>query len=81
MYIQRIKTAGALRRLFCDSIVVFLSQCPERARRCVVDDALHNQQQKSNTKSVSDGEFGMQVDSKVEIAPGDHIEAFDIVVV
>ena len=39
------------------------------------------QQQKSNTKSVSDGEFGMQVDSKVEITPGDYIEAFDIVVV
>jgi translation initiation factor IF-2 len=39
------------------------------------------QQQKSNVKSISDGEFGMQVDSKVEIAPGDYIEAFDIVVV
>ena len=39
------------------------------------------QQQKSNTKHVSDGEFGMQVDSKIEIAPGDYIEAFDIVVV
>ncbi len=38
------------------------------------------QQQKSNVQAVSDGEFGMQVDSKVEIAPGDHIEAFDIII-
>ncbi len=38
------------------------------------------QQQKSNVQSVSTDEFGMQVDSKVEIAPGDYIEAFDIVV-
>jgi translation initiation factor IF-2 len=38
------------------------------------------QQQKSNVKEISEGEFGMQLDSKVEIAPGDHIEAFDIVI-
>lgn len=38
------------------------------------------QQQKSDTTSVSDGEFGMQIDSKHEIAPGDIIEAFDIVI-
>lgn len=38
------------------------------------------QQQKSNVQHVSDGEFGMQVDSKVEIAPGDYIEAFDIII-
>ncbi len=38
------------------------------------------QQQKSNVQSVSTDEFGMQIDSKVEIAPGDHVEAFDIVV-
>lgn len=37
------------------------------------------QQQKSNVKAISEGEFGMQLDSKVEIAPGDYIEAFDIV--
>lgn len=39
------------------------------------------QQQKTNVKSISDGEFGMQVDSKVEIAPGDYLEAVEIVVV
>lgn len=38
------------------------------------------QQQKSNVKAISDGEFGMQLDSKVEIAPGDYIEAFDLVI-
>ena len=38
------------------------------------------QQQKSNVQTVTNDEFGMQVDSKVEIAPGDHIEAFDIVI-
>lgn len=38
------------------------------------------QQQKSDVKSVSDGEFGMQVDAKSEIAPGDYIEAYDLVV-
>ena len=38
------------------------------------------QQQKSDVKTVSDGEFGMQLDSKTDIAAGDHIEAFDIVV-
>ncbi len=38
------------------------------------------QQQKSNVKTISEGEFGMQLDSKVEIAPGDYIEAFDTVV-
>ena len=38
------------------------------------------QQEKSNVSSVTEGEFGMQIESKVEIAPGDFIEAFDIVV-
>lgn len=38
------------------------------------------QQQKSNVQTVTNDEFGMQVDSKIEIAPGDHIEAFDIVI-
>lgn len=38
------------------------------------------QQQKSDVKAVSDGEFGMHIDSKSEIAPGDHITAFDVVV-
>ncbi len=38
------------------------------------------QQMKSNIQSLSDGEFGMQIESKTEIAAGDYIEAFDIVV-
>jgi translation initiation factor IF-2 len=38
------------------------------------------QQQKSNVQEIKDGEFGMQLDSKVEIAPGDYIEAFDIII-
>ncbi len=38
------------------------------------------QQQKSNIQAVSDGEFGMQLDSKVDIAPGDYIEAIQIVI-
>lgn len=38
------------------------------------------QQSKSDVQSISDGEFGMQIDSKVEVAPGDYIESFDIVV-
>lgn len=36
------------------------------------------QQQKTNVQSVSNDEFGMQVASPVEIAPGDYIEAFKI---
>ncbi|MFZ2253097.1 MAG: translation initiation factor IF-2 [Minisyncoccia bacterium] len=38
------------------------------------------QQQKSNVQAISDGEFGMQLDSKIEIAPGDYIEAIEIVI-
>lgn len=38
------------------------------------------QQQKSNVQMVTEGEFGLQIDSKTEIAPGDHIEAFDIII-
>lgn len=38
------------------------------------------QQYKSDVQSVSEGEFGMQLDAKTEIAPGDYIEGFDIVV-
>ncbi len=38
------------------------------------------QQQKSNVQSITEGEFGMQLDSKVEIAPGDYIEAYDVVI-
>lgn len=39
------------------------------------------QQQKSNVHAITEGEFGMQLDSKVDIAPGDYIEAFNIVVI
>ncbi len=38
------------------------------------------QQHKSNVKHINEGEFGMQLDAKVEIAPGDYIEAFDIII-
>lgn len=38
------------------------------------------QQQKSDVQSVSEGEFGMQVDAKTDIAPGDYLEAYDLVV-
>jgi translation initiation factor IF-2 len=38
------------------------------------------QQQKSDVKQVSDGEFGMQVDAKFEVAPGDVIEGFELVI-
>lgn len=38
------------------------------------------QQQKSNVQAITEGEFGMQLDSKVDIAPGDYIEAFDIII-
>ena len=36
---------------------------------------------KSNVTKVEEGEFGIQLESKNEIAPGDHIEAFNLVVV
>ncbi len=38
------------------------------------------QQAKSDVNQVSEGEFGMQLDTKTEIAAGDHIEAFDTVI-
>jgi len=38
------------------------------------------QQQKSDVKQVNEGEFGMQVDAKMEIAPGDTLEGFEIVI-
>jgi translation initiation factor IF-2 len=41
---------------------------------------IHNlQQQKANTKEVSQGEFGMELDTKAEIMPGDTIEAFETI--
>lgn len=36
------------------------------------------QQQKSNVQAVTEGEFGMQLDTRADIAPGDHIVAFDL---
>jgi len=38
------------------------------------------QQQKSDIKLVNEGEFGLQIDAKNEIAPGDIIEGFEIVI-
>lgn len=38
------------------------------------------QQLKSNVKMITEGEFGMQLDSKVELAPGDYIEAVDTII-
>lgn len=38
------------------------------------------QQQKSDTQKVENGEFGMQLDSRTEIAAGDYIEAYTVVV-
>lgn len=38
------------------------------------------QSMKSNVNEVKDGEFGMQIESKAALAPGDIIEAFDVVV-
>lgn len=38
------------------------------------------QQAKSDTTQVTEGEFGMQLETKAEVAAGDYIEAFDIVV-
>jgi len=38
------------------------------------------QQQKSDVKQVDEGEFGMQIDSRTEIAPGDILEAYELVI-
>ena len=38
------------------------------------------QQAKSDVNEVSEGEFGMQVETKAEIAPGDHLKPYDTVV-
>ena len=45
VYIQRIKTAGALRRLFRDSILVYLSLYPEQVHLYAVGGAHRNQWQ------------------------------------
>lgn len=38
------------------------------------------QQMKSDVQQVSEGEFGMQLDTRAEIAPGDYLKPFDTVV-
>lgn len=38
------------------------------------------QQMKSNVKMITEGEFGMQLDSKIEVAAGDYIEAYDTII-
>lgn len=38
------------------------------------------QQQKSDVKQVSEGEFGMQLETKADVSGGDYIEAYDLVV-
>lgn len=37
------------------------------------------QQQKSNVDSISDGDFGMMIDSKIDIVEGDRLQAFSVV--
>lgn len=38
------------------------------------------QQAKSNVSQVSDGEFGIEINTRTDINAGDHIEAFDLVI-
>lgn len=38
------------------------------------------QQHKSDVQQVTEGEFGMQLDTRAEIAPGDHLKPFDTVI-
>lgn len=38
------------------------------------------QHMKSDVKSISEGEFGMQIESKKQLAPGDYIEGFDTII-
>lgn len=38
------------------------------------------QQMKSDVQQVNEGEFGMQLETKAEIAPGDHLKPFDAVI-
>jgi translation initiation factor IF-2 len=38
------------------------------------------QQYKSDVQQVSEGEFGMQLETKTEIAPGDYLETYDLVI-
>ncbi len=36
---------------------------------------------KSDVEKIEDGEFGLQLESKTEVVPGDHIEAFELVAI
>ncbi len=38
------------------------------------------QQYKSDVQQITEGEFGMQLETRAEIAPGDYLETYDIVV-
>lgn len=38
------------------------------------------QQLKSDVKQVNEGEFGLQIDAKFEIAPGDILEGFEVII-
>ncbi|MEZ4104474.1 MAG: translation initiation factor IF-2 [Candidatus Paceibacterota bacterium] len=38
------------------------------------------QQQKSDVQKVDEGEFGMQIETKVDIAAGDYLEPYDLVI-
>jgi len=38
------------------------------------------QQSKSDVEAISEGEFGMQVTTKAEVAPGDYIEGIELVI-
>lgn len=38
------------------------------------------QQQKSDVQMITEGEFGMQLETRAEVAPGDYLEAYNLVV-
>ncbi len=38
------------------------------------------QQMKSDVQKIDDGEFGMQLDTRAEITPGDHLVPFDTII-
>ncbi|MEX0917783.1 MAG: translation initiation factor IF-2 [Candidatus Paceibacterota bacterium] len=38
------------------------------------------QQQKSDVQKITEGEFGMQVETRAEVSAGDYLEAYDLVV-
>jgi translation initiation factor IF-2 len=38
------------------------------------------QQYKSDVQQVEEGEFGLQIDTRYEVAPGDHLEPYDLVI-